>query len=143
MRDVCAGRGGCVGGIWRGVTAPRRSARWRILGGCAPGGGTGPEGGAGSGGGADLRRLHPVPQEQKRGDLGDRLGARAVAAVAVEAVHHGQRVPLPQAGEPDRKSTRLNSSHLVISYAVFCLKKKKNIIFIIIQDKKKKKKKNI
>src|SRR5256885_10889956 len=29
--------------------------------------------------------------------------------------------PLP----PDRKSTRLNSSHLVISYAVFCLKKKK------------------
>src|ERR1039457_7262458 len=30
--------------------------------------------------------------------------------------------PLPEA---DRKSTRLNSSHLVISYAVFCLKKKK------------------
>src|SRR5256885_11174998 len=28
----------------------------------------------------------------------------------------------------DRKSTRLNSSHLVISYAVFCLKKKKNNI---------------
>src|SRR5256885_5032651 len=28
----------------------------------------------------------------------------------------------------DRKSTRLNSSHLVISYAVFCLKKKKNIM---------------
>src|SRR5256885_16938112 len=28
-------------------------------------------------------------------------------------------------GERDRKSTRLNSSHLVISYAVFCLKKKK------------------
>src|SRR5438034_7329646 len=27
-------------------------------------------------------------------------------------------------GEPDRKSTRLNSSHTVISYAVFCLKKK-------------------
>src|SRR2546426_6425973 len=27
--------------------------------------------------------------------------------------------------ETDRKSTRLNSSHLVISYAVFCLKKKK------------------
>src|SRR5256885_4860280 len=32
----------------------------------------------------------------------------------------------PAPGEPvDRKSTRLNSSHLVISYAVFCLKKKK------------------
>src|SRR5438132_4804821 len=29
-------------------------------------------------------------------------------------------------GRPDRKSTRLNSSHTVISYAVFCLKKKKN-----------------
>src|SRR5260221_9774616 len=28
---------------------------------------------------------------------------------------------------PDRKSTRLNSSHTVISYAVFCLKKKKTI----------------
>src|SRR5690606_39440374 len=28
----------------------------------------------------------------------------------------------------DRKSTRLNSSHVKISYAVFCLKKKKNII---------------
>src|SRR5215467_15700607 len=28
-------------------------------------------------------------------------------------------------GSSDRKSTRLNSSHLVISYAVFCLKKKK------------------
>src|SRR2546426_7844546 len=31
-------------------------------------------------------------------------------------------------GWSDRKSTRLNSSHLVISYAVFCLKKKKNIL---------------
>src|SRR5256885_9904355 len=30
-----------------------------------------------------------------------------------------------QAEATDRKSTRLNSSHLVISYAVFCLKKKK------------------
>src|SRR5260221_2802583 len=29
--------------------------------------------------------------------------------------------------DPDRKSTRLNSSHTVISYAVFCLKKKKNV----------------
>src|SRR5258708_31644835 len=28
--------------------------------------------------------------------------------------------------KPDRKSTRLNSSHQIISYAVFCLKKKKN-----------------
>src|SRR5260221_9396178 len=33
-----------------------------------------------------------------------------------------------QACESDRKSTRLNSSHTVISYAVFCLKKKKIIM---------------
>src|SRR5437588_2667954 len=33
--------------------------------------------------------------------------------------------PLPGAARGDRKSTRLNSSHTVISYAVFCLKKKK------------------
>src|SRR5256885_11933314 len=32
-----------------------------------------------------------------------------------------------RAGQGDRKSTRLNSSHLVISYAVFCLKKKHNL----------------
>src|SRR2546426_5571302 len=31
-------------------------------------------------------------------------------------------------GAVDRKSTRLNSSHLVISYAVFCLKKKKSYV---------------
>src|SRR5436190_17231712 len=33
--------------------------------------------------------------------------------------------PTRRGGRPDRKSTRLNSSHTVISYAVFCLKKKK------------------
>src|SRR5438067_5714277 len=32
-----------------------------------------------------------------------------------------------EGGRGDRKSTRLNSSHVSISYAVFCLKKKKNI----------------
>src|SRR5256885_13241747 len=37
---------------------------------------------------------------------------------------HGLRTPLIVI-DTDRKSTRLNSSHLVISYAVFCLKKKK------------------
>src|SRR5260221_5348184 len=39
------------------------------------------------------------------------------------------RSPIPLPAVPlseDRKSTRLNSSHTVISYAVFCLKKKKN-----------------
>src|SRR3712207_9587660 len=33
---------------------------------------------------------------------------------------------LPRPGVPDRKSTRLNSSHANISYAVFCLKQKNN-----------------
>src|SRR5256885_10269853 len=46
-------------------------------------------------------------------------GQRAAGAVGDGAAHG--------AGE-DRKSTRLNSSHLVISYAVFCLKKKKHQI---------------
>src|SRR5256885_7257779 len=35
--------------------------------------------------------------------------------------------PSARRKETDRKSTRLNSSHLVISYAVFCLKKKKKV----------------
>src|SRR3712207_6968414 len=34
----------------------------------------------------------------------------------------------------DRKSTRLNSSHANISYAVFCLKKKKNHIILVISN---------
>src|SRR5256885_13009711 len=35
----------------------------------------------------------------------------------------------------DRKSTRLNSSHLVISYAVFCLKKKKYVSsYVVLHD---------
>src|SRR6476620_12095451 len=42
----------------------------------------------------------------------------------------------------DRKSTRLNSSHANISYAVFCLKKKKKIHFCFYIKKKKKKIKN-
>src|SRR5256885_8535416 len=37
---------------------------------------------------------------------------------------HANRLPVRR--REDRKSTRLNSSHLVISYAVFCLKKKKH-----------------
>src|SRR2546426_7845828 len=42
-------------------------------------------------------------------------------------VRHEAEKPQQRAAqaERDRKSTRLNSSHLVISYAVFCLKKKK------------------
>src|SRR5256885_10386102 len=49
------------------------------------------------------------------------LGRRSDAPRRARLVRGGRVVaPLP-----DRKSTRLNSSHLVISYAVFCLKKKK------------------
>src|SRR3989454_1601976 len=47
--------------------------------------------------------------------------ARVVEALDVPVIGNGD-VMTP---EEDRKSTRLNSSHLVISYAVFCLKKKK------------------
>src|SRR3712207_8351142 len=41
------------------------------------------------------------------------------------AAHPRQRPVLQRAAALDRKSTRLNSSHANISYAVFCLKKKK------------------
>src|SRR5690348_18196187 len=44
-----------------------------------------------------------------------------------EAGERGGRV-VARLGTQDRKSTRLNSSHPSISYAVFCLKKKKKII---------------
>src|SRR6267142_3264023 len=42
----------------------------------------------------------------------------------------------------DRKSTRLNSSHMSISYAVFCLKKKKKVNFFLSYAKQKKIKSN-
>src|SRR3712207_8538571 len=58
------------------------------------------------GGEAPGRRAHSAP----------RLGGHACARVAATSDRR------------DRKSTRLNSSHANISYAVFCLKKKKNII---------------
>src|SRR5215475_15232675 len=45
-----------------------------------------------------------------------------------------------QVGARDRKSTRLNSSHVKISYAVFCLKKKKTTKYLLCFKKKKKKK---
>src|SRR2546427_7193758 len=58
--------------------------------------------------------------------------ARAVGqSVAALALHQSSAVPTCRQdlqlcnGEVDRKSTRLNSSHSQISYAVFCLKKKK------------------
>src|SRR5690349_23981524 len=47
--------------------------------------------------------------------------------------HFGEKLLMEPAGDAaglDRKSTRLNSSHVEISYAVFCLKKKKDIRMI-------------
>src|SRR6476620_11910581 len=65
-------------------------------------------------------------------------------SLAAAAVAAGSRVacpPAPAVGTAprDRKSTRLNSSHVNISYAVFCLKKKKQKSEIIKYKKKKKK----
>src|SRR5256885_9998947 len=53
------------------------------------------------------------------------------------AGHDARHVEVTDRGfghHADRKSTRLNSSHLVISYAVFCLKKKKKINNQFIND---------
>src|SRR5690606_40353198 len=58
-----------------------------------------------------------VRSEAKR--FGERLDESVKAAEAQVAILDRDRVTL------DRKSTRLNSSHVKISYAVFCLKKKK------------------
>src|SRR5260221_8671898 len=54
-------------------------------------------------------------------DLGLRIGVRAGGVVDED---RGILLCAERGGR-DRKSTRLNSSHTVISYAVFCLKKKK------------------
>src|SRR5438445_1744655 len=60
----------------------------------------------------------PAPLEERHHDA--ERGARG------EQVHHRRGERDDHAAEGDRKSTRLNSSHANISYAVFCLKKKKD-----------------
>src|SRR3712207_8290373 len=64
------------------------------------------------------------------GDLGRPVGAAAGRAPRPPArrVRTLRRLPPPRhlQRQQDRKSTRLNSSHANISYAVFCLKKKKS-----------------
>src|SRR5688572_31725487 len=62
--------------------------------------------------------LHPVAHEVGRNHLGAPGDQRRAAASR-------PRRALAQRRQEDRKSTRLNSSHSQISYAVFCLKKKK------------------
>src|SRR5256885_8797457 len=63
-------------------------------------------------------------------DLGGDVHPMQLAALllekAAQRVSDDEVVGLAKTRGQDRKSTRLNSSHLVISYAVFCLKKKKN-----------------
>src|SRR3712207_9532756 len=67
--------------------------------------------------GPGRRRRRLLDGGRRRAAAGDLRPLRALRRAA-----HGRR------GARDRKSTRLNSIHANISYAVFCLKKKKNII---------------
>src|SRR2546426_5962090 len=62
-----------------------------------------------------------------RGALGGERASTAVhVALELDAAFvHATKAFEREHLKADRKSTRLNSSHLVISYAVFCLKKKK------------------
>src|SRR3712207_8303235 len=77
---------------------------------------------------------HDVVRRDEAAERGEDGGVRHDAAVAPprrDAEQRHQRVhrdPLEPAelARQDRKSTRLNSSHANISYAVFCLKKKKH-----------------
>src|SRR3712207_8831147 len=65
---------------------------------------------------------HRVDQRVEEEDVNEEDGE----ADLVEAPERGvlERPVYPRRPEGDRKSTRLNSSHANISYAVFCLKKK-------------------
>src|SRR3712207_8287092 len=53
-----------------------------------------------------------------------------VSGRLAQVSHPPPRVRRPR-GDQDRKSTRLNSSHANISYAVFCLKKKINLVLLL------------
>src|SRR2546430_10552129 len=62
----------------------------------------------------------------------DAITASRELEITLTARNKDRDKPVPMCGVPyhaaeDRKSTRLNSSHSQISYAVFCLKKKKNV----------------
>src|SRR5205807_10255302 len=70
-------------------------------------------------------RLHGDPERRAGGDLHPRAVLERRDR-RQQRVGPEQRQCVADRRRRDRKSTRLNSSHLVISYAVFCLKKKKN-----------------
>src|SRR5688572_32543034 len=65
----------------------------------------------------------PAPREEKA--RGSRAARRLLRRREEPPDHPVGGRPPEGRGDPDRKSTRLNSSHSQISYAVFCLKKKK------------------
>src|SRR3712207_8012692 len=71
---------------------------------------------------------HPLPQGLVVGDEPvpalRAVGQLVHRRVEVEADQRGLLLRLARGRQEDRKSTRLNSSHANISYAVFCLKKK-------------------
>src|SRR5437867_9647227 len=73
---------------------------------------------------AGAPRGRPSFPTRRSSDLGSRPGGEWIDAV--RAVLVGQPCPTSTA-RTDRKSTRLNSSHRTISYAVFCVKKKRHI----------------
>src|SRR5947207_10209302 len=60
----------------------------------------------------------PIPGTTKLARLEENIGAATIRLTADDLRE------IESAASQDRKSTRLNSSHTVISYAVFCLKKK-------------------
>src|SRR5260221_7488162 len=68
-------------------------------------------------------RCRGAPRPTRGGPAGSSSGPSFLLAPAPPGAKPPRGVPAPR--ERDRKSTRLNSSHTVISYAVFCLKKKK------------------
>src|SRR3712207_7983527 len=72
-------------------------------------------------GGGDHARRRGQRRRSARRAVGHELDPDQQAAAAHVA---DQRVAVERVAQPDRKSTRLNSSHANISYAVFCLKKK-------------------
>src|SRR5437588_8191601 len=73
---------------------------------------------------AEDRLPHGRVEDPEVSALHGRPARRAVAADRGRVDARAER-PVAAPGR-DRKSTRLNSSHTVISYAVFCLKKKNN-----------------
>src|SRR3989449_5075387 len=66
----------------------------------------------------------PSEQRERRGDAGEQRSTIGRPAHG-RAIREDHRDDHEDAEQRDRKSTRLNSSHGYISYAVFCLKKKK------------------